>query len=104
VISEGLSHGQPDRCCNIPIKLIDLKKGDQKAHPYAIAVYANQGVWHREICSFGRFRRVLACDCDGVARLAEGYASQDRGAVIRFRLDGQLSVNQKEPLPHANQA
>jgi hypothetical protein len=30
MISEGLSHGQPDRCCNIPMNSLTSKKANKK--------------------------------------------------------------------------
>ena len=49
-------------------------------------------------------RGVLACDCHGAVLLPEGYPSKDSGATTGFRLDGQFSVYQTEPLAHADQA
>ena len=49
-------------------------------------------------------RGVLSCDCRGVVFLPKAYMSTDSGATTGFRLDGQFSIHQTEPLTHADQA
>src|SRR3954452_2679257 len=46
----------------------------------------------------------LSCDCYGMIFLSVGYARKHGSAMTRYRLDGQLSIHQTEPLTHADQA
>jgi len=49
-------------------------------------------------------RGVSSCDSYGKLCASEWYASKDGGPTTRCRSDGQFSVYQTEPLPHADQA
>jgi hypothetical protein len=58
----------------------------------------------------GKRRKALAQElflprhCQGMIFVFVGYASKDSGPTAGFRLDGQFSIHQTEPLTHADQA
>src|SRR6267378_444288 len=61
-------------------------------------------VWHGMDVGLTSGGCGLSCDCRGVVFLPNAYMSTDSGATTGFRLDGQFSIHQAEPLTHADQA